>query len=158
MLRSYLSWFMCLIVFFFSSRRRHTRCALVTGVQTCALPIFSASASEYHCSYATMGRGRFLSSSSGKFVCTSFADLNSRARATVIRAPCKTSSSRSRLYRSNPSAMARSPESSLKADSGAAAVSGDELGAGGLYRSLNSREVLCGGGRHSPPRFDESHG
>src|SRR3546814_5753327 len=28
-----------LLVFFFSSRRRHTRCALVTGVQTCALPI-----------------------------------------------------------------------------------------------------------------------
>src|SRR3546814_3527434 len=27
------------ICFFFSSRRRHTRCALVTGVQTCALPI-----------------------------------------------------------------------------------------------------------------------
>src|SRR3546814_7750265 len=26
---------------FFSSRRRHTRCALVTGVQTCALPIWS---------------------------------------------------------------------------------------------------------------------
>src|SRR3546814_8225491 len=25
--------------FFFSSRRRHTRCALVTGVKTCALPI-----------------------------------------------------------------------------------------------------------------------
>src|SRR3546814_5241465 len=30
----------CLIFVFFSSRRRHTRCALVTGVQTCALPIF----------------------------------------------------------------------------------------------------------------------
>src|SRR3546814_17800713 len=30
----HLSW-----SFFFSSRRRHTRCALVTGVQTCALPI-----------------------------------------------------------------------------------------------------------------------
>src|SRR3546814_3520862 len=31
---------MCvLLCFFFSSRRRHTRCALVTGVQTCALPI-----------------------------------------------------------------------------------------------------------------------
>src|SRR3546814_4249277 len=29
-------WFVCV---FFSSRRRHTRCALVTGVQTCALPI-----------------------------------------------------------------------------------------------------------------------
>src|SRR3546814_12856611 len=28
--------------FFFSSRRRHTRCALVTGVQTCALPISRA--------------------------------------------------------------------------------------------------------------------
>src|SRR3546814_3778239 len=28
--------------FFFSSRRRHTRCALVTGVQTCALPISSS--------------------------------------------------------------------------------------------------------------------
>src|SRR3546814_1074368 len=32
------SMFSCLF-FFFSSRRRHTRCALVTGVQTCALPI-----------------------------------------------------------------------------------------------------------------------
>src|SRR3546814_12804267 len=32
-----------LLLFFFSSRRRHTRCALVTGVQTCALPIFRAS-------------------------------------------------------------------------------------------------------------------
>src|SRR3546814_7889891 len=30
---------MCRVFFFFSSRRRHTRCALVTGVQTCALPI-----------------------------------------------------------------------------------------------------------------------
>src|SRR3546814_21113940 len=31
---------MCLLsVFLFSSKRRHTRCALVTGVQTCALPI-----------------------------------------------------------------------------------------------------------------------
>src|SRR3546814_1370777 len=28
-----------MIVLFFSSRRRHTSCALVTGVQTCALPI-----------------------------------------------------------------------------------------------------------------------
>src|SRR3546814_2250114 len=30
--------------FFFSSRRRHTRCALVTGVQTCALPILTRAA------------------------------------------------------------------------------------------------------------------
>src|SRR3546814_7364716 len=28
-----------MLMFFFSSRRRHTICALVTGVQTCALPI-----------------------------------------------------------------------------------------------------------------------
>src|SRR3546814_15448366 len=33
-------YFVCF--FFFSSRRRHTRCALVTGVQTCALPITSS--------------------------------------------------------------------------------------------------------------------
>src|SRR3546814_3202825 len=33
---------LCFFSFFFSSRRRHTRCALVTGVQTCALPISSA--------------------------------------------------------------------------------------------------------------------
>src|SRR3546814_2308716 len=31
---------MLCVFFFFSSRRRHTRCALVTGVQTCALPIY----------------------------------------------------------------------------------------------------------------------
>src|SRR3546814_8829168 len=31
--------FMLFVLVFFSSRRRHTRCALLTGVQTCALPI-----------------------------------------------------------------------------------------------------------------------
>src|SRR3546814_4344472 len=31
---------------FFSSRRRHTRCALVTGVQTCALPILTIGLGE----------------------------------------------------------------------------------------------------------------
>src|SRR3546814_7834922 len=35
------------LVFFFSSRRRHTRCALVTGVQTCALPIFAGAMPTY---------------------------------------------------------------------------------------------------------------
>src|SRR3546814_6021417 len=33
-------------LFFFSSRRRHTRCALVTGVQTCALPILFLDSTE----------------------------------------------------------------------------------------------------------------
>src|SRR3546814_10776574 len=36
----FLGSFQYVVFFFFSSRRRHTRCALVTGVQTCALPIF----------------------------------------------------------------------------------------------------------------------
>src|SRR3546814_16244380 len=34
------------MLFFFSSRRRHTRCALGTGVQTCALPIFDYQARD----------------------------------------------------------------------------------------------------------------
>src|SRR3546814_11553342 len=38
----------CFVVFFFSSRRRHTRCALVTGVQTCALPISYTPSSTYY--------------------------------------------------------------------------------------------------------------
>src|SRR3546814_617363 len=42
--RLFVYLFVCL--FFFSSRRRHTRCALVTGVQTCALPISIAWMSE----------------------------------------------------------------------------------------------------------------
>src|SRR3546814_5603544 len=39
----FVGWF-C----FFSSRRRHTRCALVTGVQTCALPIFALNGDAFH--------------------------------------------------------------------------------------------------------------
>src|SRR3546814_5223369 len=43
-----------LFIFVFSSRRRHTRCALVTGVQTCALPI-----SVYIQPVATMPIGKY---------------------------------------------------------------------------------------------------
>src|SRR3546814_10192292 len=43
---------------FFSNRRRHTRCALVTGVQTCALPI-------YNCHVERSGK---MSKSSGEFL------------------------------------------------------------------------------------------
>src|SRR3546814_2241469 len=39
--------FDCVVLFFFSSRRRHTRCALVTGVQTCALPIYRLPEKRY---------------------------------------------------------------------------------------------------------------
>src|SRR3546814_7983093 len=50
---------MCLlsvIVFFFSSRRRHTRCALVTGVQTCALPIWGGRGGQQHKTSLTLPR------------------------------------------------------------------------------------------------------
>src|SRR3546814_5957498 len=43
---------MLCVFFFFSSRRRHTRCALVTGVQTCALPIWGIA-----CDARENGRG-----------------------------------------------------------------------------------------------------
>src|SRR3546814_3053987 len=46
---------MCMLcfVFFCSSRRRHTRCALVTGVQTCALPISGTSSVTLGCGVAS---------------------------------------------------------------------------------------------------------
>src|SRR3546814_3649900 len=44
MIISYVMIYECVVrfirIFYFSSRRRHTSCALVTGVQTCALPIY----------------------------------------------------------------------------------------------------------------------
>src|SRR3546814_4670635 len=43
----YLVYVVGYIFFFFSSRRRHTRCALVTGVQTCALPISGSLSPDY---------------------------------------------------------------------------------------------------------------
>src|SRR3546814_5141306 len=48
-------------VFFLSSRRRHTRCALVTGVQTCALPICglkNTEAAKLHLGYAQLLAGK----------------------------------------------------------------------------------------------------
>src|SRR3546814_13197717 len=44
--------------FFFSSRRRHTRCALVTGVQTCALPISILRTPHAGAPLLRSGRGR----------------------------------------------------------------------------------------------------
>src|SRR3546814_2485672 len=46
-----------LIYFFFSSRRLHTRCALVTGVQTFALPISSAYL-RHRCAYRHRKAGK----------------------------------------------------------------------------------------------------
>src|SRR5213076_3072123 len=47
--------FYCFVIFFFSSRRRHTRWLVVTGVQTCALPI-SPSSTALH----RPGRGAYV--------------------------------------------------------------------------------------------------
>src|SRR3546814_2958010 len=56
--------------FFVSSRRRHTRCALVTGVQTCALPIYPAPFSAYMnipgCQVLSSSPERFLQVSDGR--------------------------------------------------------------------------------------------
>src|SRR3546814_6645548 len=54
---------MYIILFFFSSRRRHTRCALVTGVQTCALPIsthfgFDAATLDRRDNHVHLGNGQ----------------------------------------------------------------------------------------------------
>src|SRR3546814_7852406 len=65
----------CVACVFFSSRRRHTRCALVTGVQTCALPIsglvwlsrlLSMLALPYSVSPGRTGRYQRSSSSPGE--------------------------------------------------------------------------------------------
>src|SRR3546814_10434690 len=48
-----VTWLWCV----FSSRRRHTRCALVTGVQTCALPIYRAQ-QDPECGVEHPGRDR----------------------------------------------------------------------------------------------------
>src|SRR3546814_6735249 len=48
--------YMVRFFFFFSSRRRHTRCALVTGVQTCALPIFGTTGGGSGAMIVAVGR------------------------------------------------------------------------------------------------------
>src|SRR3546814_669231 len=52
---SVFSFFVMIFCFFFSSRRRHTRCALVTGVQTCALPILLATISLFELTRPSSG-------------------------------------------------------------------------------------------------------
>src|SRR3546814_1548595 len=44
------------VFFFFSSRRRHTICALVTGVQTCALPILEGTGLSKNCVVQALSR------------------------------------------------------------------------------------------------------
>src|SRR3546814_4412732 len=46
------------VVFFFSSKRRHTSCALVTGVQTCALPISATAVANARAAVAPLDAQR----------------------------------------------------------------------------------------------------
>src|SRR3546814_20447585 len=66
------------VFFFFSSRRRHTRCALVTGVQTCALPIWrrTITASTGGTDMSARRTKFYLDKQNGKFmgVCAGIAD------------------------------------------------------------------------------------
>src|SRR3546814_10609015 len=55
---------MYFVCYFFSSRRRHTRCALVTGVQTCARPISSRTTSRGPVSQSKHTAARPLASDS----------------------------------------------------------------------------------------------
>src|SRR3546814_7193280 len=101
--------FDCLSVcFFFSSRRRHTRCALVTGVQTCALPIsrdkpmdFSVSRVATVASRASAAAMRWAVSS-GHLICTKCTSAGSSMAASrmAARTPSATSSAWARQPRS----------------------------------------------------------
>src|SRR3546814_8895564 len=91
------------MLFFFSSRRRHTRCALVTGVQTCALPILHAGTLAQPVQVAP-GSGRpilvvvalrrrvLVGGSSVAAVVAAIAMAVSRTRAVVRRAVIPTGS------------------------------------------------------------------
>src|SRR3546814_3234 len=74
---------MVLVVFFLSSRRRHTRCALVTGVQTCALPISTLGMRAF--SWRTRRIRRSIASrSAGGMICPgSYRNRRMIAQTTV---------------------------------------------------------------------------
>src|SRR3546814_6392092 len=78
--------------FFFSSRRRHTRGALVTGVQTCALPIDGdAQAAGFgrdcgtHEAHAQRDRQRTALQASGKRMTGSPQDVPSPGTVSIER-------------------------------------------------------------------------
>src|SRR3546814_4073326 len=56
------------VYFFVSSRRRHTSCALVTGVQTCALPISSRMIGKEQQDSAKFSNWRPKATEPGRFV------------------------------------------------------------------------------------------
>src|SRR3546814_14647483 len=74
--------------FFFSSRRRHTRCALVTGVQTCALPFWRDSVGflpRPHRSYRRVHQVCHFSSTPDFVEYVSNVDCHNRMYAKIAR-------------------------------------------------------------------------
>src|SRR3546814_6758461 len=67
------------LLFFFASRRRHTSCALVTGVQTCALPISPRSRTNRKSPLACSGFG-----SSRRNLSCVYGPLMTCAAASVV--------------------------------------------------------------------------
>src|SRR3546814_5202899 len=66
------------MLFFFSSIRRHTRCALVTGVQTCALPISSPSSTIWAAGLSVAQAAAWASSSRWRKFAPASKRLNQR--------------------------------------------------------------------------------
>src|SRR3546814_6385017 len=66
------------MLFFFSSIRRHTRCALVTGVQTCALPISSPSSTTWAAGLIVAQAAAWASSSPWRKFAPASKRLNQR--------------------------------------------------------------------------------
>src|SRR3546814_953623 len=77
-------YFVCM--FFCSSRRRHTRCALVTGVQTCALPICFTNSSSAGIVFITLSpfEERRDDSLSANAIATSLNQQFSRIKDSFI--------------------------------------------------------------------------
>src|SRR3546814_1446204 len=71
------------VVFFFSSRRRHTRCALVTGVQTCALPICFQKAFPESSSNGTLSTRKVVKYNTGTMM-TDKMETMRQFRFTVV--------------------------------------------------------------------------
>src|SRR3546814_1638455 len=71
--------------FFFSSRRRHTRCALVTGVQTCALPISEGKAIGRPASLTTDERAEVERRLESGETVSALSKAFSTSRQTIMR-------------------------------------------------------------------------
>src|SRR3546814_9417196 len=75
-----------MVYFCLSSRRRHTRCALVTGVQTCALPIYRLTVTPAWRSLSMAARRIRFSESSRLRGCDISKLLDRPAAAVFLRA------------------------------------------------------------------------